>query len=140
MLTSTPLTTSRSPWRAPGVWMTGFLVVYILLNAVRAVQNPVDFARYYGLPLTDAANIAFVHVYAIRALFLGLSGLTLMLRMKWQTLALFALVAVVMPVGDALLVGLQGGETATILRHVLTAVFLLATWYFLQRWNRAAQP
>jgi hypothetical protein len=38
-----------------------------------------------------------------------------------------------MPIGDAILVGLEGGPTGTIVRHVLTAVFLVATWYMLRR-------
>jgi hypothetical protein len=127
----------HSHWRSIGFWMAAVLVIYILFNAVRAVQNPVDFALYYGLPLVDETNTAFVVVYAIRALFLGMFGLALIVRMKWQSLALFALVAVIMPVGDALLVVQQGGASGTVIRHALTAAFLLLTWYFLQRWNRA---
>jgi hypothetical protein len=113
--------------------MVVVLIVYILFNAVRAIVNPVDFAAFYGLPLVDPGNTAFVFVYAIRALFLGLFGLGLLLRRDFNALALYALIASVMPIGDALLVGLEGGPTGTIGRHVLTAVFLLATWYMLRR-------
>lgn len=131
-------TQQRAYWRSVGFWMAAVLVIYILFNAVRAVQNPVDFALYYGLPLVDETNSAFVFVYAIRALFLGVFGLALIIRMKWQALALFALVAVVMPLGDALLVAQQGGAPSIVIRHGLTAGFLLLTWFFLNRWNRAA--
>jgi hypothetical protein len=117
--------------------MAAVLVVYILFNALRAVQNPSDFANFYGLTLGESSS-AFVVVYAIRALFLGLFGLVLMIRMKWDALALFVLVAVVMPLGDALLVAQQGGAPSIVIRHGLTAGFLLLTWFFLNRWNRAA--
>jgi hypothetical protein len=45
----------------------------------------------------------------------------------------------VMPIGDAILVSLEGGSTGTVIRHILTAGFLLLTWYFVQRWT-TAQP
>jgi hypothetical protein len=127
-----------SPIRAIGVWMSVILVIYILFNAVRAVVSPTDFAASYGTPLADPANDAFVLVYAIRALFLGVFGLVLLLRRDWRALALFALVGAIMPVGDAALVALKGGAAGTVIRHMLTAVFLVATWYLLQRWMRNA--
>lgn len=113
--------------------MVGILIVYILFNAVRATLGPVDFADYYGLPLVDPGNTAFVFVYAIRALFLGVFGLGLLIRRDFNGLALYALVASLMPLGDAILVGVEGGPTGTVVRHVLTAVFLVATWYMLRR-------
>lgn len=124
-----------TPWRSAGFWMAVVLVVYILFNAVRAASNPAQFATYYGLSLTQPDNHAFVFVYAIRALFLGLFGLALLLRRQYPALAIYALVGVVMPLGDALLVAATGGPTATVIRHLLTAVFLFATWFFLRRWT-----
>lgn len=129
---------ARSPWRSIGVWMAVFLVAYMLFNAIRAVQNPTAFATNYGVTPAPGNN-AFVLVYAIRALFLGLFGAALVLRRNFGALALFALVAVVMPLGDATLVGIAGGPTTTVIRHLLTAVFLLATWFLLRRWNQTAQ-
>jgi hypothetical protein len=115
--------------------MIVILIGYILFNAVRSVLNPVEFASYYGLPLANPDNDAFVFVYAIRALFLGLFGLGLLIRKQYGALALYALFGSVMPLGDALLVGVEGGGTAIIIRHLLTAGFLLMTWFFMQRWN-----
>lgn len=138
MLTSTSLTpdivTKTSPWRSVGVWMTVILIGYILFNAVRATANPVDFAGSFGLPLGITDSSAFVLVYAIRSLFLGLFGLGLLLRRDFKGLALYALVAVVMPLGDAALVALEGAPTATVIRHLLIAAFLILTWFFLRRW------
>lgn len=126
---------ARSPWRSAGVWMAVFLVAYMFFNAVRAVQNPTAFAMNYGVTLAPGNN-AFVLVYAIRALFLGLFGAALVLRQNFGALALFVLVAVIMPLGDAMLVSVAGGPTTTVIRHLLTAVFLLATWFLLRRWNQ----
>lgn len=127
-----------SPWRSVGLWMVGVLIVYILFNAVRATLNPAEFAAFYGLPLASSENTAFVFVYAIRALFLGLFGLALLLRRSYAALGLYALIGSIMPIGDAILVAAVGGGTGTVVRHALTAVFLLATWYFVQRWTGKA--
>jgi hypothetical protein len=114
---SNPSPIVSSPWRSPGIWMIVILIGYILFNAVRSVLNPAEFASYYGLPLVSRDNDAFVFVYAIRALFLGLFGLGLLIRKQYSALALYALIGSVMPLGDALLVGVEGGGTGIIIRH-----------------------
>lgn len=125
-----------SPWRSPGVWLTVALSTYLLINVARALANPVDFAASFGTPLTDSTDTAFVIVYAIRTLFLGLFGPVLIARAEWKALPLFALIAVVMPIGDALLVASQGGAAGIIARHAATAIVVLVTWFLLQRWVR----
>ncbi|MBC8098170.1 MAG: DUF4267 domain-containing protein [Armatimonadetes bacterium] len=126
--------TPRPVWRSVGIWMVGVLVGYILFNAVRAVANPVDFAAYFGIPLSNPENTGFVFVYAIRALFLGLFGFGLIVRQQYSALALYALIGSIMPLGDAVLVAFESGTPATIIRHLLVAVFLLLTWWFMRRW------
>jgi len=79
-----------------------------------------------------------VHFRPIRSFFLGVFGFALLLSRSYKTLTLYALVAVLMPIGDALLVVVKGGAVEVIARHILTAVFLLLTSFFLYRWTRAA--
>ncbi len=133
-LTSTGSTKSSSMWRSPGIWMATFIVVYITFNALRATINPVHFAAAYGTPLAGPEHDAFVLVYAIRALFLGLFGFSLLVTRRFRALALFSLVAVVMPVGDAVLVASRGGAGAIVVRHVVIAIFLFLTWLLIERW------
>ena len=90
-------------WLRVSTALIALMGVYMLVNTVRAFADPAGFAAYMGLPLTDPANHAFVQVYALRALFLGLCALALLFRRDTRALAVFALVAIVMPVGDALL-------------------------------------
>lgn len=125
---------SSSMWRSPGIWMATFIVVYITFNAVRATLNPVHFASAFGIPLAGPEHDAFVLVYAIRALFLGVFGFSLLVTRRFRALALFSLVAVVMPVGDAVLVASRGGAGAIVIRHVVIAVFLFLTWFLIVRW------
>jgi hypothetical protein len=145
MLNASPVThntsnTTVSPWRSVGVWMAVFLVIYLFFNVFRAVQNPAEFAVTFGVPFTnpEGTDTAFVFVYAIRTLFLALFGLVLILSMKWEMLALYILIAAVIPLGDAAIVATHGGATSIIIRHILIAAFLLLNWFLLQRWARKA--
>ncbi|MDX2077503.1 MAG: DUF4267 domain-containing protein [bacterium] len=131
---STQKSNTTTPWRSIGVWMAIILIVYQLFNFIRALLNPIEFASSFGVSLDADSNNAYIIVYAIRTLFIGLFGLALVVNRKWDILTLYALIAVVIPLGDALIVALNGGASGTIVRHVLTALFVLATWFMLQRW------
>lgn len=134
---STPKTaTPSSPFRSIGLWMSLFLIVYMLYNVVRSALNPTDFISAFGFPPANVSTITFVWVYSIRALFLGLFGIVLLIRRHYQALSLFVLVATVMPLGDAGLVAATGAPLPVILRHLLIAGFLLLTWFFLHRWTK----
>jgi hypothetical protein len=108
------------------------LLGYILFNAVRATLGPVQFAQAYGVPFQTSEQVAFVYVYAIRALFLGVYGLALLRRGDLEQLSVFSLIAAIMPVGDIILVAQYGAALETLMRHVLAGVFLLLTWYLLR--------
>jgi len=127
-----------SPWRSVGLWISALLIGYMLFNAVRATLNPTAFAASFGIPLTNPGDDAFVLVYAIRALFLGLFGLALFVRRRYASLSLFLLVATVIPVGDALLVAQRGGEPTVVARHVAIAGIVLLTWFLTHRWVQRA--
>ena len=118
-------------WLRVSTALIALMGVYMLVNTVRAFADPAGFAAYMGLPLTDPANHAFVQVYALRALFLGLCALALLFRRDTRALAVFALVAIVMPVGDALLTASYGAPITTIARHAATAIVLAVTAFLL---------
>lgn len=132
--TATVLPSRISPWRSAGLWLTVLLLTYILFSSVRAATDPAAFAASFGLPLGDSGDSSFVLVYAVRALFLGILGLTLLVRRQYSSLATFILVATIMPIGDALLVIRNGAGPATIALHGSVGLILLLTWYLLQRW------
>lgn len=130
--------TTRSPWRSVGLWMSALLIGYLFFNVLRATTNPTSFADAFGIPLDNPGDDAFVLVYAIRTLFLSLFGVALFVSRSYASLALFLLVATVMPIGDALLVWQRGGEPATIARHVVITGIVLLTWFLTSRWVRLA--
>lgn len=133
-----PAQSAASPWRSVGLWMSALLIAYLFFNVLRATAYPAAFAVSFGVPLENPGDDAFVLVYAIRTLFLGLFGLALLVRRSYAALALFLLVATVMPIGDALLVWQRGGEPATIARHVAITGIVLLTWFLTSRWVRQA--
>ena len=121
----------------PSTWLVLLLGLFMLFNTARALTDPAAFAVYMGLPLSDPANGAFVQVYAIRAAFLGLFALALLWLGNTRALALFAMVAIVMPVGDAILTAMNGAPLAIVARHAATAIVLAVTATLLT--NRAAK-
>jgi heme A synthase len=114
-------------WLRVSSALVALMGVYMLVNTVRAFADPAGFAADMGLPLADPANHAFVQVYALRALFLGLCVLVLLIRRDTGALAVFALVAVVMPIGDAALTATSGAPITTVARHATTAIVLAVT-------------
>lgn len=120
-------------WRSVGPWMAAAGAALMFVNAARAFADPTAFAAYLGLPLAAAADVGLVHVYSLRALFIGLLVAGLLATRQRSALVLLAGAAVVMPVGDALLTASAGAPTSTIVRHLLIAAFLLATALVLRR-------
>lgn len=113
--------------------MVAIMALLMLVNFGRALLDPVGFATYVGLPISGDDQAGFVHLYAFRALFLGLFAAFLVWRDQTKTLMWFALIAVVMPIGDAILTANAGAGLPTVGRHIGIAVFLVATAFALNR-------
>lgn len=116
--------------------MSVLIAALMALNTWRAYSDPVGFAAYFGVKGAAGGNPAFVYVYASRALFLALVTATLIAARQFRALALFGLVAIVMPLADSLQVAQAGGSPAIIGRHIATAVYLGVTAFLLNRWVR----
>lgn len=119
--------------RSAGFWMAVAIGTFQVLNAARAALDPVAFADYMGLPVRDPAATGFVLVYALRTAFIGALVLAFCVRRQLVPLMWMALLAVVLPIGDALLSAAAGAPALTILRHTAIAAFLIATFFLLRR-------
>jgi hypothetical protein len=122
-------------WTRLSTWLVAFMGTYMLVNTVRATLDPSGFATAMGLPLTDPSNHAFVQVYALRAAFLGFCAWGLLVFREIRALFVFALVATLMPIGDAILTASASAPPLTVTRHAATAIVLALTAYLL--FNRA---
>jgi Domain of unknown function (DUF4267) len=130
-------TTPPKLTRSLGFWMAILMIISQLINVIRAFTDPVAFAVYMGLPLANEADIGFVEVYGLRALFLAIFAAALIYTKQIRSLSLLALFAVMMPIGDVMLASNAGAPTAIIVRHIVIGVFLLLAWFFLSRWSSA---
>lgn len=120
-------------WRSAGIWMAALAGALQIFNAARAYLDPAGFASYFGLSLVDQGDAGLVHIYALRALFIGLLVTALIATRQARALTLLAITAVVMPVGDALLAANAGAPAATVVRHAAVAVYLVVTAWLLRR-------
>lgn len=127
-------------WTRPSTWLAILLGVYQVVNAMRAGADPDGFARYMGLPLTDPANDAFVQVYALRTAFIGICILALVARRNIAALFVFSIVAVLMPIGDAVLTAMNQAPALTVARHGAAAILVaLTSWLLANRLNEGKQ-
>jgi Domain of unknown function (DUF4267) len=125
-----------NPWRSAGVWMSALIALLMAINTWRAAPDPEAFARNFGIDAAAGAHPAFIYVYAVRAFFLGLVTAVLIWRREYVALSWFAAVAIVMPLGDVLLVMNAGGTSTIIARHLAIAAYLALTAFLLNRWTK----
>lgn len=123
-------------WRAVAPWLAAAAALLQFVNAARAFADPAGFAAYLGLPFTDPGAAALVRVYALRALFIGSIVVALLATRQRRALFWVALLATIMPVGDALLSAQAQAPGATVARHIGIAIYLLVTSWLFHRAGR----
>lgn len=115
---------------ATGLSLAGLMGVFQIVNAVRVLTDVVGFSEYMGLPVAPGSE-GFVHVYALRSVFIGLMVLGLVAWRRVGVLAWMAVVALLLPLGDMWLVSAAGAPTHTVARHGAIAVYLVVTAFVL---------
>lgn len=101
--------------------------VFQIVNFGRTLIDPASFSDYMGLPIGAGGPEGFVYVYGLRSLFIGLVVLVFVMRRSISALLVMALAALILPLGDAWLVYDVGGPTATVVRHLVIAVYIFIT-------------
>lgn len=122
----------RTAWREPGVWIALLLGLAMMWNTWRAASAPEAFSAALGLPV-GPDGVWFVYVYALRAFSLGLIAFALVAARELRALGIFAICAIPMPLGDAILTAAAGAETATVGRHIIYVVVLALCVFTLRR-------
>lgn len=113
-----------------GFWLAVSMALSQAVNAVRAALDPVGFATYMG---AAGGEPAWVQIYGLRAAFIALVVAVMLARRDLHALKWMALLALVMPIGDALIAHRSSAGGSIIARHAATAVFLLVAYVFLAR-------
>jgi hypothetical protein len=126
-----PRAAAVSIWRFPAVWLSAVLIGYLFVNVARALLTPAAFAESFGVVLANPQDAAYLAVYALRTLFMALFGALLIARGELRWLARFLLLAVLIPLGDAAVVGVYGG--AGVVRHLVIALVVFAVGLLMRR-------
>jgi len=130
--------------RSGALVKTGSILVFLmaalqLVYALYAYVDPAAFSLTRGTELFDVGDRDWVRIYASRTLFVGLIVGYLLYARQFKILAMASLFGIVMPVTDALLAYQASADTAVVLKHVATALFLAVTFTVLRNAVRDAQ-
>lgn len=114
-------------FRNTGVVLVSLMVLLQLIYAVIAYFDPAAFATLRGTALVDAQDADWVRIYASRTLFVVLIVGYLLYLKQFKLLAAASLFGIVMPASDAYLAFQASASIGVVLKHVATAIFLIAT-------------
>ncbi len=123
--------------RVGGIDRVGFVLVLLMaaLQGFYAVYAYLDPNAFSGVRGTDliVGDEPWVQIYASRTLFIALLiGYFLYLK-HYKILMMAALFGVVMPLTDGVLAYTAGADSAIIVKHVLTAIYLIVTFFVLRK-------
>jgi len=125
------MTESIGNWTKTAIGLVAVMVILQMVNVVRVVVDPIGFSQYMGLGLVQSADTSFVYVYGLRTAFIAIiAGVLLYLR-DFRMLWVVAAVALILPIGDALLAVRADASTTIVLRHLLIGLYLGATAFVL---------
>lgn len=114
-----------------GIWMAVGIALLQGFYAAWSFADPQAVASYRGGPLEGDSAALWVHAYGSRTLFIALVVLLLLRRGDLAALKWVTLFGLVMPISDAWSAMHSADPEAGIVRHVLTAAYLLLTFAML---------
>ncbi len=114
----------------------GFVLVLLMavLQGFYAVYAYLDPSAFSGVRGTDliAGDEPWVQIYASRTLFIALVIGYLLYIKHYKMLMIAALFGVVMPLTDGVLAYTAGAASAVVVKHGLTAIYLVVTFFVLR--------
>lgn len=131
-MNNSPVTATSFP-RSIGIWMAVGIALLQGFYATWAFVDPQAVASYRGGALEGESASLWVQTYGSRTLFIALVVLLLLRRGDLATLKWVTLIGLVMPISDAWSAMHSAYSEASIVRHVLTAAYLLVTFVMLER-------
>lgn len=116
---------------------TGFVLIFLMaalqgFYAIYGYIDPVSFATLRGSELSSAADAQWVQIYASRTLFVSLIIGFLLYKRNYPVLIWAALFGVVMPVTDGVLAYEAMAPMKVVIKHVVTALYLIAVAFVLR--------
>ena len=133
MNTATSLAGSTLKRNSLLFWCTLLVPVAIIGIGINFILNPVGASTAYGVPIHDPAVFPFMWVKGIRDIFSGLVVLTFLLRGERRTTAILFSLAILIPIGDGLVILNDLGFAPPIFIHWGTALYMAIVAAFLLR-------
>ena len=133
MKTTTNLESSTLKRDSPLFWCVLLVPVAIIGIGINFILNPVGASTGFGIPIHDPAAFPFMWVKGIRDIFSGLVVLTFLLRGDRRTAATLFALAILIPVGDGLVILCHLGFAPPIFVHWGTALYMIIVAAFLLR-------
>jgi hypothetical protein len=116
-------------------WMTLFVAVGIMFIGIRFLLNPTVAASGFGIPFSNANDVAFGRIKGIRDIFSGLALLPLLFFKMRGAAAWVFTAAIIIPATDCLIILTTNGpsDIQHMLIHGLTAIYMIITSFLLFR-------
>ena len=118
-------------------WCTLVIPVAIIGIGSNFILNPVGASTGYGIPIHDPAAFPFMWIKGIRDIFSGLVVLTFLWKGDRRTTAILYALAVLIPIGDGLVILNHLGFAPPIYIHWGTALYMAIVAAFLLRGKAA---
>ena len=131
MSTTTSLDSSTLRRNSLLFWCTLVIPVAIIAIGINFILNPVGASTAYGVPIHDPTAFPFMSVKGIRDIFSGLVVLTFLWKGDRRTTGILFALAVLIPVGDGLVILSQLGFAPPIYMHWGTALYMAIVAAFL---------
>lgn len=114
-------------------WLALLVPVAIIPLGINFLLNPVGATAAFGVPVTDPSAFPFMHTKGIRDIFSGLVMLPFIMRGDRRTVATLFAIAILIPVGDGVIILNRLGFVAPIFIHWGTALYMVVIAVFLFR-------
>ncbi len=114
-------------------WFTIVIPVAIILLGINFLFNPVGASTGFGIPIHDPAAFPYMWTKGIRDIFSGLAVLAFLLRGDRRSTAIVFAIAILIPIGDGLVIISHLGIAPPLLIHWGTALYMAIVAVFLFR-------
>ena len=105
-------------------WLTALLAAGIFFVGARFFLDPVGQMREFGLTLDSAKDLAWIWTIGIRDIALGLILAAILVMKQRRIAGVLALVSLVIPIGDGLVVLHTVGWSLHLAIHAVTAIYM----------------
>ena len=119
------------------LWCTFVIPAAIIGIGINFILNPVGASTAYGIPMHDPAAFPFMWIKGIRDIFSGLVVLTFLWRGDRRTTAILFALAILIPIGDGLVILSHLGFAPSVYIHWGTALYMAIVAAFLLRGKAA---